>query len=127
MTAKFKGGVITVPVAASTTINKGDIVCINPSTGGAVQGANTSGLLFVGIAAEGKDNSAGLLAAKYIKIYTKGLFKMTGASLAITANGATMYATGAATVDETGSNAVIVGKLIKYVSATSGWVLIGRF
>ena len=114
MKAKFKGGVISVPMAATATINKGGIVCFDPNTGGAVAGANTSGLLFVGIAAEGKDNSAGLLAAKYIKVYTKGLFLMTGASFA-------------ATVDETGSNGVIVGKLIKFVSATSGWVLIGRF
>jgi hypothetical protein len=126
MKAKFKGGLITVPMAASTTINKGDIVCINPGTGGAVQGANTSGYLFVGIAAEGKANS-GSLADKYIKVYTKGLFLLTGGTLAVTANGATMYAVGAATVDETGSNSVIVGKLIKFVSATSGWVLIGRF
>jgi hypothetical protein len=131
MDYKYKDyeGKIKVPVAASTTIEAGDFVCFDGSTGGAVPGDDTGGYLFAGIATHGVDNSAGDLGDKEVEIIVSGLFLLVGdGNFAITDNGATAYisdAQEAAPVAQV-SNNVVLGIVKKYVSSTSVWVEIGR-
>jgi hypothetical protein len=123
LTRRNVGQVTRVPMKANTTINMGGIVCAD-ATGYAVPGADSSGLRFLGIAAKGVVNS-GANGAVYIPIWTQGTFKLTGSGLAITDQGAQVYAAGAATVAASSTNGIEVGTLSQYISATSGWVTIG--
>jgi hypothetical protein len=122
---KWAKNKVSVPVAATTDIAARDIVVFNAS-GYAVPGTNTADHKLVGVACQGVDNTPGSNGDKYVTCWTEGLFLMPAASIAVTNNGEQMYVTGAKEMDETGSNAVKLGKLINYVSATSGWVLIGH-
>lgn len=132
MKYKYKNyeGKIRVPVAATTSINAGDFVCADGSTGGAVPGNDASGYLFLGIAAHGADNSTGDLGDVLIEIIVSGLFLLVGdGNFAITDNGATAYISGAqetAPVAQV-SNNVILGIIKKFVADDSVWVEIGRF
>lgn len=131
MDYKFKDyeGKIKVPVAASTTINAGDLVCFDGTTGGAVSGGDESGYLFAGIATHGVANS-GALGAKEVEIIVSGLFLLTGdGNFAITDNGATAYISGAAECAPIAqvTNNVVLGIVKKFVADDSVWVEIGRF
>lgn len=132
MKYKYKDyeGKIKVPVAASTTIEAGDLVCFDGSTGGAVPGDDASGYLFAGIATKGVDNSAGDLGDKLVEIIVSGLFLLIGdGNFAITDNGATAYISGAAECAPVAqvSNNVVLGIVKKFVADDSVWVEIGRF
>lgn len=67
-TALTSGGVSDdYPVAASTTIYEGSLVCVN-AAGWAIPGADASGNKFIGVAKERVDNSAGANGAKRIEV-----------------------------------------------------------
>lgn len=125
VTFKWAKNKVSVPVAATTVINARDIVVFNAS-GYAVKGTNSADHKLVGIAVKGVDNDPGADGDQFVTCWTEGLFLMPAASIAVTHNGEQMYVTGAKEMDETGSNGVKLGKLMKYVSNTSGWVLIGH-
>ncbi|PKO13837.1 hypothetical protein CVU37_15100 [candidate division BRC1 bacterium HGW-BRC1-1] len=65
----------TYPVAASTKIPAGVLVCVNAS-GKAVNGSDTSGLVFVGVALETVDNSAGAADALEVQVERTGLWEL---------------------------------------------------
>jgi len=117
------GGLQSYPVEASAQIYKGAIVCIN-SSGYLVAGADTSGYLCAGIAYE---NVLGTTqGAKFCRVYTEGVFKLTAISIAQTQIGDAMYVYTDKEFDETSTNSVLLGVLMEYVSATSGWVDISK-
>ena len=120
ITRKNAGGIITVPVKTGVTIEAGGFV-LSDATGYAVAGSNLSGGKFLGIAVHGAVN-AGVSGAVSIKVYRQGLFKMAATSIAVTMQGASMFCNGPATFDDVASNNVCVGRLIKFVSATLGWI-----
>lgn len=68
------GVLIPVPVAASTSIKAGALVCAN-ATGFAVNGAVATTLTYLGRAEEAVDNSAGADGAKTILVRRKAAFK----------------------------------------------------
>jgi hypothetical protein len=117
-------GLQSFPVEATTQIYKGAMVCLN-AAGYLVAGADTAGYKFVGIAYE---NILGTTqGAKSCRVYTLGRFLMTATSITQAMVGNTLYLVDDATVDDvTVTNFVAVGKLVQYVSSTSGWVDIGQ-
>ena len=126
MTKKATGGVIRVPLKQNATINANGIVCTD-SSGYAVPGANTAGLKFVGIAKTGGANTANGNANGdvWIQVYTVGIFLMAATSITQAMVGAIMYCNGAATVDDSTSQSIVIGRLVGYVNNNLGWIDIG--
>ena len=120
-----EGGLQSFPVAGSSTqIYKGAQVCVN--TGGfLVAGADTNAYRFVGIAYENVLN-AGSDGDKACRVHTTGVFLLAAISIEQAMVGRTMYLVDDATFDDTSSNRIAVGTLVRFESATSGWIDIGQ-
>ena len=117
-----ESGLQSFPVEASAQIYKGALVCTNTS-GYLVAGADTNGYRFVGIAYEnvlGTDQGV-----KSCRVHTSGVFKITATSITQAMVGKFMYLKDDATIDDTSTNFLCVGRLVEYVSTTSGWVDLG--
>lgn len=118
-----EGGLQSFPVEAATQIYKGAQVCLN-AAGYLVAAADTAGLRFVGIAYE---NVLGTTqGALNCRVHTEGVFKLPATSITQAMVGQFMYAADDATMDETSTNRICVGRLVEYVSTTLGWVDIGQ-
>jgi len=115
-TAYQVGDEIALPVAASEVIYLGGLVCLNTS-GYAVAAANTAGLLFMGVAAEQADNSAGSNGDVSVRVMRKGIHQFVAAGLAITDVGQPVYVTDDQTVSMS-PGSVRCGKLAKFSTAT---------
>lgn len=116
------------PVKAANTIYKGAIVMAVEGDGYLVPGANTANGHVVGIAAEGSVLVAGESSGdRNVKVWRKGRFLLDASSIGQDDVGKAMYVVDDATMDETDpGNSVVAGVLVEYVSATSGWVDIGK-
>ena len=126
VTRKNAGGIMLVPIKAAAAITTGQVVLAG-TDGYAVPGSDLSGGKIWGIAMEGRSNAADGAADGdvSIKIYTKGVFKLVGLDLAVTCNGGVAYAVADGAVgDADPGNGVVVGKFVKFLSATSAWVKI---
>ena len=110
----------TYPVAASTTLYAGSLVCINTS-GYAVAAADTAGLRLVGVAKAQADNSSGSAGDVNIEVYHVGAFECTSSGLTIANEGDPVWVSDDQTVTTTPGN-VFAGVLRDYVSATSAFV-----
>ena len=117
------------PVAASTTIYEGSIICT--SDGYAVPGADTSRYFFAGIAREGADNSDGSAGDINVKVYTRGRVRLKGENLQQNRVGKWAYVRDSDSFyayDSTSSNPqratndVRLGTTVGYISATECWV-----
>jgi hypothetical protein len=126
-TSYREGIELDFPVKASTKIPAGVMVCVD-STGYAVNAANTSGHIFVGVSTREADNSGSVVnGAISVQVRTEGVFEFAASSIAITNVGADMYVVDNQTFDESDpGNGITCGKLVKYVSATKGWIKVGR-
>jgi hypothetical protein len=126
-TAYREGIEIDFPVAASTKIYAGSMVCVN-ADGYATPAADTSGLVFVGVAMEQVDNGSGADGAKSVRLRRSGVFEFDAASITQAMVGVSMYAVDDHTFDDAAgpTNDIKVGVLVKYVSATRGWIDIAR-
>jgi hypothetical protein len=115
---------IEYPVAANTKIYAGSLVCIS-AAGYAVPAADTSGYRFAGVALEQVDNSDG---GKHVRVRRAGVFEFDAVSISQDMVGAAMYAADDHTFDDAAgpTNDIRVGLLVKYVSATKGWIDIAR-
>lgn len=114
-------GLMSYPVAGSSTqIYKGAYVCINAS-GYLVPASDATALRFAGIAYENVLNT-GSNGAKDCRVWTGGVFKKTATSITQAMVGQPMYIVDDATFDDTSTYLIPCGKLVEYVSATSGWV-----
>lgn len=126
-TSYREGIEVEFPVAAATKIYAGSMVCVNAS-GFAVPAADTSGYRFVGVAMEQADNSSGANGAEMVRLRRCGVFEFDAASISQAEVGNPMYVAN----DQTFANAagatndIKVGILVKYVSATKGWIDIAR-
>jgi hypothetical protein len=118
---------VEYPVAANTKIFAGSLVCVN-STGYAVPAADTSGYRFAGVAMEQVDNSDGSDGGKVVRLRRTGVFEFDAGSITQDMMGANMYAADDHTFDDAAgpTNDIKVGQLVKYVSATRGWIDIAR-
>ena len=108
------------PVAASTKIYQGSLVCVNAS-GLAVPASTATTLKCVGRAEQLADNSAGI--ARAIQVQAKrGCFKfVNGESIALANVGATAYLTDDQTVCLTATGKSIAG-IIRDVEADGVWI-----
>lgn len=115
------------PVAASTLIYAGSLVCINASSL-ATKGAVATTLKCVGVAQERADNSAGAAGAIRVKV-SRGCFRFANSSagdlIALADVGADCYIVDDQTVAKTngGSTRSVAGK-IRDVDADGVWVQI---
>jgi len=118
---------VEYPVATNTKIYAGSLVCVN-AAGYAVPAADTSGFQFAGVAMEQTDNSGGSDGAQIVKLRRAGVFEFDAVSLTQAMVGLDMYAKDDHTFADTAgaTNHIKVGRLVKYVSATKGWVDIAR-
>ena len=126
-TSYREGIEVEFPVAAATKIYAGSMVCVN-AAGFAVPAADTSGYRFAGVALEQVDNTAGADGVKMIRLRRTGVFEFDAAALSQAKVGNAMYSVNDQTFGDTGSvtNHIAVGVLVKYVSATKGWIDIAR-
>ena len=118
---------VDYPVATNTKIYAGSLVCVN-AAGYVVPAADTSGYQFAGVAMEQVDNSAGSDGGESVKLRRAGVFEFDAGSITQAMMGTDMFAKDDHTFDDTAGaiNHVKVGRLVKYVSATKGWIDIAR-
>jgi hypothetical protein len=124
----YREGVeVEYPVAAAVKIYAGSLVCANAS-GYATPAADTSGLRLAGVALEQVDNTTGANGAKNVRVRRQGVFEFEAASITQAMLGDSMYAVDDHTFDDAAgpTNDVKVGVLVKYGSATKGWIDIAR-
>ena len=124
----YREGVeVEYPVAASVKIYAGSLVCAN-SSGFAAPAADTSGFSLAGVALEQVDNSSGANGAKNVRVRRCGVFEFDAASITQAMVGDPMYAVDDHTFDDAAgpTNDIKVGVLVKYGSATKGWIDIAR-
>ena len=115
----------TYPVKGSTTIPAGVLVCVD-ANGHAVNGADTAGLVCVGVAMETAVN-AGSDGAVEIQVMRTGMFELatTGTAPAIGAD-ATISDNQTVAAAATTTNDIKAGVVAAKGSGTKVWVDIGR-
>lgn len=99
------------PVGAAVTIYRNGFVGIDPA---GYAKAFVPGDLFVGIAYEAVDNSAGAAAAENVRVYVEGDFVLPIASVALTDIGHPVFATDDGDCLLTGHTDAFVGTLVHY-------------
>jgi len=126
-TSYREGVELDYPVAAGAKVFAGSLVCVN-ADGFAVPAADTSGYVFVGVALEQVDNSSGANGAKSLRVRRGGVFEFDAASITQAMVGDPMYAVDDHTFDDAAgpTNDIKVGILVKFASATKGWIDIAR-
>ena len=124
-----QSGLQSFPVVDNDIIYKGALVCVD-TDGWLAPGADAAGYKFAGVAYEKVDNtlSGHSAGGKSCRVYTEGVFKLVCTSITQAMVGDMMFLTDDTLVDETtgGTYYIPVGRLVEYVSATSGWVDIGQ-
>lgn len=119
-TVERANAIFSFPIAASTKIYQGSIVCLN-SSGLAVPGSTATTLKVVGRAEHLIDNSAGLASALQVDV-KRGCFRFAnGESITLANVGATAYITDDQTVCTTATGKSIAG-IIRDVDADGVWV-----
>jgi hypothetical protein len=118
---------VAYAVAAAVKIYAGSLVCAD-ADGFAVPAADTSGYRLAGVALEQVDNSGGADGAKSVRVRRHGIFEFDATSITQAMVGDPMYAVDDHTFDDAAgpTNDVKVGVLVKYGSATKGWIDIAR-
>lgn len=116
-------GLKSFPVKDATKIYAGGIVAIQ-TDGHAVPASDASALKVVGVAKKTVDNSSGADGDLWVEV-EQGIFLLKATSITQAMVGKMMYVVDDETFDDAmGTNGVKAGKLVEYVSTTSGWILI---
>jgi hypothetical protein len=112
--------VATYEVATGQTITRGMFVALNAQDK-AVVATDAASITFKGIAVAKPVNRKG---KQYVRVFQKGFFKITATSIGANnaLEGAQMYVKTSTTFDDTSVNAVKCGRLVKWLSATKGWI-----
>lgn len=124
LTEYTEGVELSIPVDDGDTIYAGALTCVN-ADGYAVAGADTAGLIFMGVAREQADNSAGQDGDINVIVRRRGLFKMALASAISIANvGDNVFIADDQNVDLTANvtNHIFVGIIAKYIDTTHAWI-----
>jgi hypothetical protein len=124
-TPRRSGQDLSLPVAASTKIYAGALVCVNAS-GYATKGAVSTTLKAVGVAQEQVDNSAGANGDLRINV-RRGVFLMGNSSagdlIALADVGSTCYIVDDQTVAKTnGTSTRSAAGVVRDVDASGVWV-----
>lgn len=119
-----EGVEIPLPVAASEEIFGGGLTAVN-ANGYALAGSDTSGLIFVGIADEAKDNSSGSDGDLEVNIRRRGLVKAIMGTAITQANvGDNVFLVDDQTVDLTANvtHNIFCGIIADYIDSTHAWI-----
>jgi hypothetical protein len=118
---EYQEGVLQAfPVKATAEIFAGSMVCIHGASGYAIPGADAAGNQFIGIA---EHYALGTAAdgGTWVTVRRKGVFEFAASSITQAMVGDIMYVVDDQTFDETSpGNNVICGKLMEFISTTSG-------
>lgn len=121
---KHRDGIISAhPVKASTAIYKGSLVCAD-STGYAIPGADTAGLIVLGIAIEAADNSSGANGDLSVRVQAAGVFSFAKSGTIAQADlGSVLYVVDDQTVGLTAAttNDIEAGRL-EALDGSSVWL-----
>jgi hypothetical protein len=120
------GDLLSVPVAASTRVFAGSLVCVD-ANGFAVPADDAAGLLLAGVATAQADNRTGSDGDLSVVVRRRGRFRFaSGSPLDQSSVGQKAYAVDDQTVALAAgvSNSVAVGVIDKVESSSSGWVSI---
>lgn len=115
------------PVAASTKLYGGALLCFNAS-GYLVKGADTAGLIFAGVCRDQKDNSSGSAGDLTAEFDRKGLHLVNMGTAITQANvGDAVCLVDDQTVDLAANttNDIACGKIIEYVTTGLAYIDIG--
>lgn len=122
---EFTEGVeLGFPVDDADKIYAGAFVCVN-ADGYAVAGADTAGLIFVGVAMEQKDNTSGSDGDLTVNVRRRGLFKATLGTAISQANvGDNVFLVDDQTVDLAANttNDIFCGIIAGYIDSTHAWI-----
>ncbi len=113
-----------VPVGAGKIIYGGALTCVN-ANGFAVPGADTAGLIFMGVSQERKDNASGADGEQSVVVRRKGLFKVTMGTAISQANvGDKVCLVDDQTVDLAANttNDIPCGIIAGYIDTTHAWL-----
>jgi hypothetical protein len=111
------------PVKAATKIYAGSMVAVG-ADGFAIPAVNAANAIVVGVADKTVDNTAGADGALRVSVW-RGVFLLKATSITQAMVGTVMYVVDDETFDDAvGAASIKAGRLIDYVSATSGWILI---
>ncbi len=121
-TDRKDGILLAIPVKGSTIIYKGALVAID-ANGFLVPASDTAALRSGLVAYEKVDNSTGADGDVKCRCYRKGIFLFDATSITQAMVGQMMYVVDDQTFDDaTGTNGIMVGRLVEHVSATKGWI-----
>lgn len=112
------------PVAAGEKVFAGALACVN-AAGYALEGSDTAGLIFQGIAMEQKDNASGSNGDLDIVLKRRGLVKMIMGTAITQANvGDNVFLVDDQTVDLTANvtNHILCGIIAAYIDTTHAWI-----
>jgi len=122
---EYREGVeASFPVDDGDIIYAGALVCVN-ADGYLVPGADSDGLIFVGVAREYADNSGGQDGDVSAVVRRHGLFKMAfGHSISQANVGDNVFIADDQTVDLTANTTykIFCGVIAEYIDATHAWV-----
>lgn len=123
VTEKKVPGMLSYPVAA-VKINMGSLVAIN-AAGFLTPAADAANLKVVGIAAETVDNSGGSAGDLKCRVEAPIIGRFAASSITQAMVGTKMYVVDDQTVDDaTGTNSIIAGVLVEFISTTEGRIYI---
>ena len=115
---------LAFPVEEAKTIYGGSLVCVN-ANGYAEPGADTSGLIFEGVAIEQQDNSSGADGDKDVVLRRRGLVKcILGHSISQANVGDNVFLVDDQTVDVTANvtHNIFCGIIAYYIDTTHAWI-----
>jgi len=121
---KSDGVELDFPMAASEKIFGGALCCVN-ANGYALEGSDTAGLIFQGIANEQVDNSSGANGDKNVVLRRRGLVLAILDTAITQANvGDNVFLVDDQTVDLVANvtNNIFCGIIAKYVTTTMAWI-----
>jgi hypothetical protein len=122
---EYKDGVeAELPVINGDCIYGGSFVCVN-AAGYALPGADTAGLIFMGIATERADNTSGALGAIKVPVRRRGLIKATlGTAITIANVGDNVFLVDDESVDVTAqtTNDIFCGIITEFIDTTHAMI-----
>ena len=120
-TVEKDGELVAFPMKTAVHIYKGALVCIDTSVGYALPATDAAARIFVGVATMEADNTTGQSGDIDVIVRRWGRLTLDTAGAAQTDVGKSCYVVDDCTVDLQGdvTNAVIVGQIVRYISATS--------
>lgn len=117
-----EGNILSYPVAASTKLIEGALICVDQGAAGvAKNAADTSGFDFVGVLDETADNTSGAAGDVRAKVWCYGVIDVAANFSAAAGDvGKKVYAVDNQTVDLAANttNDVLVGTIVEVVSAS---------